>query len=151
MRVSRARMHTHHPYRALCALLVFHSMPEKLPCFIHKVHVSKANQQHCKHGLVVTGARDVSVQLDQRSGKHCCRQSQRKARLQIWWSQTTLPYKIKVASCCLIQTLCGHNQARSFQLSCTYLLPLRLSPQIHDFSCVQLMFWFFFVTSSKTF
>ena len=97
MKVSHACMHTHQLCRALCELLVFHSMPEKLPCFIHKVHVSKANQQHCKHGLVVTRVRDVLVQLDQRSGKHCCRQNQRKTHLQIWRSQMTLPYKTKVA------------------------------------------------------
>ena len=80
---------THHPYRALCVLLVFHLMPEKLPCFIHKVHVSKANQQHCKHGLVVTRVRDVLVQLDQRSGKHCCRQNQRKTHLQMMVTNNT--------------------------------------------------------------
>ena len=89
MKVSHSCMHTHHLYRALCGLLVFHSMPEKLPCFSHKVHISKANQQHCKHGLVVTGVRDVLVQLDQKSGKHCGRQNQWKTHLQIMVTNDT--------------------------------------------------------------
>lgn len=93
---------------------------KKLPHFIHKVHITKTNEQHCKYRVVVTEMRSV---LGPEEVANTVATKTNLKPIYKWWSWMTLPYKRRVASCCLFQTLFGHNEPRS---------------ETHDFSFLQL-------------
>lgn len=140
------RAHTHHLSKASCGLL----KPEEKTSLFYPQSSHYQNQPTALQ-ISTSGHRSEEC-LNPLRPEEVANTAATKPNLNPiykWWSQTTLPYKIRVASCYLVQTLCGQNQPRSFQHSRTYLFPLCSWPQIHDFSFFQLRFYFL-VTSSKT-